>query len=581
MAFPSNPSNGQVFNRFNRPYVYNSTVGVWRTAPTAAATQAPVGSSDPGWDINYMDSMVYEGDYVNLNTATGGSGTWVGFTFNNTGTILYSYDGQANIVYQTTLTLAWDITSALPSTTQSFSHAADNYDNGKDIHFKPDGTEWYALTYDTSTNIRVVQYSMSTPWDITTSSLTGVSPSLHTNIAGTVSSMSFMPSGTKVYIMHVGADTVGEWNLTTAWDITTLTYSGNSLVVTAYETAPNGMKMSDDGTSLFVVGSGSDEIIHYTLSTPYDLSTATFFQIDVSINPDFAVIGQLEFANSGKRMYLLESTIVGQYNLSSSFETHIRTNTTAMPPFFAGTTSPQGLYVTNDGTKVFVAADGDEVESFVMTTPHDISTLTHVASWTDTTNLAAASTPMDQLFFNTSGTVMYISKSAYLLQYNLSTAWDITTATLDIKSGVGFNGYYSLSADGTKGIRYDGSTNQYLYNLEMSTPGDIVRSSELFSRRSTRDIVGLNTTTAMEEMSFHPDGTKFYIIQNVDPTWYLHQYTMSTPWDVTTATKTGIYHLMGNLQATMNAFWITRGYLYVVHGYGSTAGAFQQYKISN
>ena len=67
-----------------------------------------------------------------------------------------------------------------------------------------------------------------------------------------------------------------QYTLSTAWDISTASYDSVSLVQTDYNTNPTEIAFNDDGTKFFVLGYSAFEIVEYTLSTAYDLSTASF-----------------------------------------------------------------------------------------------------------------------------------------------------------------------------------------------------------------------------------------------------------------------------------------------------------------
>ncbi len=54
----------------------------------------------------------------------------------------------------------------------------------------------------------------------------------------------------------------------------------DSFDVSAQDATPRGLAFNNDGTKMFVVGDTGNEINSYTLSTGFDLSTATFNDIN-------------------------------------------------------------------------------------------------------------------------------------------------------------------------------------------------------------------------------------------------------------------------------------------------------------
>ena len=118
-------------------------------------------------------------------------------------------------------------------------------------------------------------------------------------------------------------DTIHQYTLSTAWDVSTGSYASKTLVTTSEETNPRAVEFNDDGTRLFVGGSTTQVVVQYTLSTAYDISTATYDNL--SYNPsELAQIIDIAFGDNGKKMYLLEepsNETVFQYSVSGGSTT--------------------------------------------------------------------------------------------------------------------------------------------------------------------------------------------------------------------------------------------------------------------
>jgi sugar lactone lactonase YvrE len=87
----------------------------------------------------------------------------------------------------------------------------------------------------------------------------------------------FKPDGTKMYVIGTVGDDVNEYDLSTAWDITTASYLQN-FSVAAQEINPTSIFFKPDGTKMYVVGSVGDDVNEYDLSTAWDVSTASYLQ---------------------------------------------------------------------------------------------------------------------------------------------------------------------------------------------------------------------------------------------------------------------------------------------------------------
>ena len=88
----------------------------------------------------------------------------------------------------------------------------------------------------------------------------------------------FKSDGTKMYAVGVTTDTVYEYNLSTAWIISTASYV-QSFSVAGQEINPQGLFFKDDGTKMYVIGSTGDDVNEYTLSSAWDISTASYVQV--------------------------------------------------------------------------------------------------------------------------------------------------------------------------------------------------------------------------------------------------------------------------------------------------------------
>jgi DNA-binding beta-propeller fold protein YncE len=81
--------------------------------------------------------------------------------------------------------------------------------------------------------------------------------------------------GSNVYLLNSSDDTLYQYSLSTPWDLSTLTSYGN-LVVGTEDSTPFGFAFSSDGFTLYYVGGTKDRLIKYTLTTAWDITTATF-----------------------------------------------------------------------------------------------------------------------------------------------------------------------------------------------------------------------------------------------------------------------------------------------------------------
>ena len=169
---------------------------------------------------------------------------------------MYLCGQSSDKVQQYNLSTAWNIsTGSYVANTSILTQDTSSVD----LHFKPDGTTMYLLGDATNT---VYQYTLGTPWDITTSTYSSKSFSVAAQ-DGAPTGIWFKPDGTIMYVLGATNDIIFQYTLGTAWDITTASYASISFSAAAQDSGTNALVLSSDGTKLWVTGSTSDKIYEY------------------------------------------------------------------------------------------------------------------------------------------------------------------------------------------------------------------------------------------------------------------------------------------------------------------------------
>jgi 6-phosphogluconolactonase (cycloisomerase 2 family) len=223
------------------------------------------------------------------------------------GTKMYVVGNTGDDINEYNLGTAWNVSTA--SFVQVFSVAAQEA-TPVDVSFKPDGTKMYILG---NTGVDINEYNLSTAWDISTASyLQNFSVSgQETNPLG----FFFKPDGTKMYVIGLVGVDVNEYNLSTAWNISTASFV-QVFSVAAQEATPRSVFFKPDGTKMYVAGSGGDDVNEYSLSTAWNISTSAYVQ-------NFSVFAQDDtpravlFKDDGTKMYILGGTTTTIYQYST------------------------------------------------------------------------------------------------------------------------------------------------------------------------------------------------------------------------------------------------------------------------
>jgi len=132
-------------------------------------------------------------------------------------------------------------------------------------------------------NNRIIQYALSTPYDVSTAgvAVTYFSTALQETVP---TGIDFDPTGTKMFVsgttgvapLIVGGDYVHEYSLSTAWTVSSAGYT-TSYNVTAQDNTPQGVTFGDSGSKMYVVGNTNDTVYQYSLSTPYSLASGVTY----------------------------------------------------------------------------------------------------------------------------------------------------------------------------------------------------------------------------------------------------------------------------------------------------------------
>ena len=194
-----------------------------------------------------------------------------------------------------------------------------------DLPVTPAGLFWDITHNATSVVIEIVDsagslaYSDSGEYDISTATFEGVAHIL--GLHSTPTDMLFNEDGTVLYVIGYSTDFISQFNLTTPYDISTATFDAIALNVSGQEASPYTMLFNNDGTALYVMGTIGDDINEYTLSTPYDISTATFDAIALSVSGQEIVPTDMLFNNDGTALYVMgfSGDDINEYSLGAKY----------------------------------------------------------------------------------------------------------------------------------------------------------------------------------------------------------------------------------------------------------------------
>jgi DNA-binding beta-propeller fold protein YncE len=205
------------------------------------------------------------------------------------------------------------------------------------------------------TTDNIYQYSLSTGFDITTASYDNISFSSPETSSSCVR---LSPDGTKMFISGNVLDKVTQYPLSTPFDLSTAgASSGSFSILVSGQTQPVGCTFSPDGTKMFMTGySTDDRVYQYSLSTAFDVTTASYDNVFVETG-SYENGGKNTFFNpDGTQMFLGGTTGVPTdaivlFSLSTGFDLSTASYTSR---FDDAITNPNDVAFSTDGTKMFV-----------------------------------------------------------------------------------------------------------------------------------------------------------------------------------------------------------------------------------
>lgn len=243
----------------------------------------------------------------------------------------------------------WDISNASYSGKSFYIRNEVSYLEESGLYFKPDGTKMWIVDNDLA---EMFQYSLMTPWDISTASYDNVSKSFSSQDNDSTD-VFFKPDGTKMYMAGKRNDRIYQYSLSTPWDITTASYDNVSFYIGDVESGVFSLYFKSDGTKMYIIGDTNDRIYQYSLTTAWDISTLNY-DGKKSTSPD--TFGRGCFLKpDGTKAWICGdyNNKIYQYNLSTpwdistySFDTDFSVD--------SQDTSPRDLFFSEDGTKMYV-----------------------------------------------------------------------------------------------------------------------------------------------------------------------------------------------------------------------------------
>jgi len=234
-------------------------------------------------------------------------------------------------------------------------------------------------------------------------------------------------SGLKMFIVGNQGNDINEYTLTTSWDVSSASFV-DSFSVASQDEAPSGVAFSKSGKKMFVTGNDGDDVNEYTLTTAWDVSSASFVD-SFSVASEESSPSDIAFSKSGEKMFIVGNNgdDVNEYTLSVAWDV---SSASFVDSFSVASqhSFPTGIAFSKSGEKMFtVGSVSDDVNEYTLSVAWDVSS----ASFVDSFDLSNEDTFPSGIAFSKSGEKMFISGATNdaVHEYTLTTAWDVSTAS--------------------------------------------------------------------------------------------------------------------------------------------------------
>ncbi|MDA7713075.1 autotransporter outer membrane beta-barrel domain-containing protein [Candidatus Pelagibacter sp.] len=253
------------------------------------------------------------------------------------------------------------------------------------INFKPDGTIMYITNRDPNNGnkAQVTQYSLSTPFDISTATKTSQTNLVHKGNHGVLfpHAIEFKPDGTKMFLASNNAQTsIYQYNLTTPWDTSTVVWENRFQIGNDTESSLRTLSFKPDGTRMFTGGPNQGKIRAYILANPWDLTSGVSLE---AVSADLKTSSDTDFRNTqfdatGSIMYIMGNTNnnIHKYTLSTPWDVTTLSSTSTEYDTDSRFSNMRGFIFAASFTKLFVTDDNSSTNTIFEYSPACAVTIT-------------------------------------------------------------------------------------------------------------------------------------------------------------------------------------------------------------
>ena len=399
----SSPATGQsvLVTSTNKLYIYNGTgwyliAEVTNLSPTAitglnatydlatdgTATTITLNSTDPEGTTLTWSHAVTTGTLGSTATITNVNNVFTitpSTTQADAGSFSVTFsasDGSqaATSVSAFTLFFSWQDISNASYDNLSFSVNAQET-SPKAVRFNSDGTKMFVCGHTGNhvtgqTGDAVHQYSLTNGFSMASGNVTYDNTFDISSQETQPVDLAFNTDGTKMFVLGRQNDAIFQYSLTTGFNISSASYDNISFSITSQENSPWGLSFNSNGTKMFMTGTTSDEIHQYSLTNGFSLAAGnvTYDNISFDVSSQDPTSIGVTFSPDGNKMFIVgyDTDRIYQYSLTNSFSMASGNVTYDNISFDVSSQelAPLCVEFNTDGTKMFVIGTNNSVYQY-------------------------------------------------------------------------------------------------------------------------------------------------------------------------------------------------------------------------
>lgn len=468
------------------------------------------------------------------------------------GTRVYVIDETLAKVLEYEVSDAWNLKSISVSSNSlvelnTFS-VADRATNTHGLHFSSTGNSMYVTC---SANAKVYQYTLSTNWNVSTASYTS---NLYIgNIETSPQSIMFDNSGSRMYVTGFSAKGISEYRLQTPWNITTarhyITHTTDN-----QETQPKGSFISLGNNKIFVVGDTKSNVLEYytteTGAIDYTAGNVTVSGTAAGNDKFIGCLSELWFSNN----YLdhTNTALMNKFNSANGdlFPTNLMVHINPEWSYTGNSFNvrayeedPRGVFFKPDGTSMYtIGYVNANISKYNLSTPWDVNTATFIVNTANVGICDSGSVDPNDIFIKNDGTRLYIiyNRESKVKQFDMSQAWNVLSISVAAGGFLSNTGEVNVAIQesNTSGLHFS-NNGTYMYVTGTGTDKvhqyTLSESWNVSTASYTQNVnVFVQTTeTQPTGLAFNENGTKMFITGSTQDSIY--EFNLTTPWNILTS----------------------------------------------